>query len=76
MAVQFRLDKVLEARKDGMSQSELSRRCGLSLTTVNAIVLNKSKQVSLATLDSLCAVLDVPPGDLFEWRPDRRGKGR
>ena len=76
MSVRFRLDKILKARGNNLSQSELSRRSGLSLTTINAIVLNKSTQVSLATLDSLCAVLGVAPGDLFEWVPDKkRGRG-
>jgi DNA-binding Xre family transcriptional regulator len=67
--VRFRLDEVLRSREragDAMSQSELSRRSGVSLTTINAMMLNKTKQVSLATLDALCGALSVEPGELLE----------
>jgi len=40
-----------------MSQSELSRRSGVSLVTVNAIANNRTKQVSLETLNNLCKAL-------------------
>ena len=64
MTVRFTLDKALK----GMSQSELSRRSGVSLTTINAMVNNKTTRVDLATLDKLCRVLDVDPGDLLKRR--------
>lgn len=73
--VRFRLDRVLREREEQgapMSQSELSRRSGVSLTTINAIVLNKTKQVSLATLDSLCGALGVEPGELLEREAKKR----
>lgn len=68
LTVRFRLHDMLGE----MSQSELSRRSGVSLTTINAMVLNKTKQVSLATLDALCAVLDCDPGELLERETKRR----
>lgn len=73
VAVRFRLDNILEARRgagDPISQSELSRRSGVSLTTINAIVNNKTAQVSLATLDALSRALGVPPGDFLEQGAD------
>jgi putative transcriptional regulator len=75
MPVRFRLGDVLRERDNGMSQSELSRRSGISMTTINAIVLNKTKQVSLATLDALCGVLEVEPGELLERDAKKRRKG-
>jgi putative transcriptional regulator len=78
VAVRFRLGELLEQRKesgDEMSQSELSRRSGVSLTTINAMVNNKTKQVSLATIDALCGALAVEPGELLERdveKPRRR----
>jgi putative transcriptional regulator len=75
VAVRFRLHEVLAERED-LSQSELSRRSGVSLTTITAMVLNKTKQVSLATLDALCGALGVEPGELLEREGKRRGKGR
>ena len=73
VAVIFRLDKILEER--GLSQSELARRSGVSFVTVNGIANNRTKQVSLATLDALCAALDVEPGELLE-REGKRRRGR
>lgn len=74
VAVRFRLHDVLARREDEMSQSELSRRSRVSLTTINAMMLNKTKQVSLATLDALCDALGVEPGELLEREGKRRGK--
>jgi putative transcriptional regulator len=66
VTVRFRLQQVLADREDAMSQSELSRRSGVSMTTINAMALNKTKQVSLATLDAICDALGVEPGELLE----------
>lgn len=73
--VRFRLAELLAERDEPMSQSELSRRSGVSMTTINAITLNKTKQVSLATLDSLCSALKVEPGELLERTGKRKGRG-
>lgn len=76
VTVRFRLQQVLSHRQDGMSQSELSRRSGVSMTTINAMALNKTKQVSLATLDALCDALDVEPGELLERERTKRARAR
>ena len=72
MAVLFRLHEILEAQAPPMSQSELARRSGLSQVTVNAIANNRTKQVSLKTLDALAKALKVEPGELFV--STRRGR--
>lgn len=69
LAVRFRLSELLRERREAgvdISQSELSRRSGVSMTTINAMANNKTAQVSLATLDALCGALGVAPGDLLE----------
>jgi DNA-binding Xre family transcriptional regulator len=74
VTVRFRLREVLEEREqagDAMSQSELARRSGLSLSIVNAIVQHRQRQVSLETLNKLCTTLGVVPGDLFEFDPEK-----
>lgn len=79
MAVRFRLDEILEDRArrgEPMSQSELSRRSGVSFTTINSIVGNRTAQVSLKTLDALCAALGVQPGELLEREAPRRRASR
>ncbi len=72
MAVRFRLDKLLADQVPPLSQSEVARKSGVSLVTVNAISTNRTKQVSLRTLDKLCAGIGralgrkVEPGELLE----------
>lgn len=72
--VRFRLDQVLEERS--LSQAELSRRSGVSLVTVNAIKQNRTRQVSLETLDKLCEALACDPGELLERDAPTRRRGR
>jgi putative transcriptional regulator len=75
MAVQFRLDKLLEEREgkpDAITQSELARKSGVTFATVNAIANNRTRQVHLDTLDKLCKALGVEPGALLE---QKRGRG-
>lgn len=72
MTVRFRLDKLLAEQVPPISQLEVARRSGLSQVTVNGIAKNRTGQVSLDTLDKLCAALTklvgrkVEPGDLLE----------
>ena len=71
--VRFRLEEMLDDRE--MSQTELSRLSGVSLVTVNAIKQNRTRQVSLDTLDKLCGALKCEPGELLAREPlKRRGK--
>jgi DNA-binding Xre family transcriptional regulator len=77
---QFRLQAILDSSDPPVSQSELSRHSGVSLTTINRMVNNLTAQVSLRTLDSLSASLSellgrtVAPGDLIERIADKRGR--
>ena len=70
MATEFRLKQWLEKRD--ISQGELSRQSGVSLSTVNRIATNSTTRVDLETLDRLAVVLDCKPGDLV----GRVGSGR
>jgi transcriptional regulator with XRE-family HTH domain len=63
MTTVFNLSALLE--RLGLSQSELARKSGLSLRTVNRLALNRTAQVSLATLDKLSRALGVDPGALI-----------
>lgn len=74
MSVTFRLASVLEAAS--LSQRELARRSGVSLVTINAIANNRTTRVDLETLDKLCEVLEVEPGELLERETPRRRRGR
>ncbi|MCH7714669.1 MAG: helix-turn-helix transcriptional regulator [Gemmatimonadetes bacterium] len=69
MVTRFRLKKELG---DQMSQSELSRRSGVHVVTVNRICQNLTTRVDLATLDALSTVLGCEPGDLIERKRKRK----
>lgn len=69
VALRFRVKDILDEMRDAgtpLSQSELARRAGLSLSIVDAIVHNRQGQVRLTTLEALSVALDVSVGDLFE----------
>ena len=78
MAAQFCLADLLGRSEEdgGMSQSELARRSGVSLVTINAIANGRTVQVKLDTLDKLARALKVEPGELIERVPEKRGKGK
>lgn len=64
----FRLFEILGAI--GVSQSELSRRSGVSYMTVNGIANNRTTRVDLSTLDKLARALHVAPGEIIELPGD------
>lgn len=70
VTIRFRLRALID--KAGMSQSELSRRSGVSFATINRMCTNATATVALETLDRLATALGVEPGELFE-RPRKAG---
>jgi putative transcriptional regulator len=69
MTTRFRLNEALDAA--GMSQTDLHRTSGVAYSTINAIVHNKARQISLDTLDALSAALGCAPGDLLVREPEQ-----
>jgi putative transcriptional regulator len=70
MTTRFRLRELID--KAGVSQSELSRRSGVSFATINRMCTNATATVALETLDRLCAALDVKPGELLQRTPSKK----
>jgi putative transcriptional regulator len=68
----FRLQELIDER--GMTQAELATTSGVSLSTVNRMCRNATKQASLDTLDRIARALGVAPGALIEStaEPSRR----
>lgn len=57
---------LLDLREDrGLSQSELARQSGVSLTTINEIETRKFRDIRISTLSSLAATLKVPLIEFF-----------
>ena len=48
-----------------MSQVELHHKSGVGYSTINGLVLNKSRRVDLDTLDKIAHVLRCEPCDLI-----------
>lgn len=65
MAVEFRLRELIDEKKT--TQSELSRRSGVSFATINRMCTNATRQVSLDIIDAICNTLGVKPGALFTY---------
>lgn len=68
MAIIVNLDVMLAKRK--MKLNELSTRVGITQPNLSNLKQGKIKAVRIATLDSICDVLDCQPGDILEFRRD------
>ena len=49
--------------------SEISKRTGISRTTITALNQNQSKGIQFDTFDTLCNFLKIKPNDLFIQEP-------
>lgn len=74
MPTRFRLQELLDAA--GISQSELARRSGVSVVTINGMANQRTSRVDLSTLDAISRVLGCEPGELLERETKRRGPAR
>lgn len=54
----------------GMTQKSLSESTGIRPPTISAICLGTVKQLPIAGLEKICAVLNCQPGDILEYIPD------
>lgn len=62
--VRWRLKE--QAQPDRWTARKLSIATGMSYNSIWAIWSGKAKRADLETLDKLCEVLSLEPGDLFE----------
>lgn len=72
MPTKFCLAELLE--KLGVSQSELSRRSGVSFPTINRMCANLTTGVSLGTLDRIASALGVEPCELIVRSSDKKSR--
>ena len=63
-----RLVDILTER--GMSRREMARRSGLNVNTVCKMANDDNRMVDLTTLDKVCAVLQVEPGEVLVRQAD------
>lgn len=65
--IEIRLKELAEAK--GIRQSQIQRQTGLTMGVVRRYWFNETKEIQLASLDKLCALLDCEPGDLIKRHP-------
>lgn len=58
----------------GMTKESLKNKAGLSSATMTKI--SKGESVTLKTINAICNVLQVQPGDILEWEPDKQLKNK
>lgn len=68
MITYYKLLDTLNRR--GMTREELKNISGISSATMTKI--SKGESVTLKTINAICEVLQVQPGDILEWIPDKK----
>lgn len=68
MITYYKLLDILNRK--GMTREELKNASGISSATMTKI--SKGESVTLKTINSICEVLQVQPGDILEWMPDKK----
>lgn len=69
----LRVAEVLERR--GWTAYRLAQEAKITIPVAYRLAKRRGnfRRLDLATLDALCRMLNVQPGDLVEYVPDRRG---
>ena len=70
MAVVVHLDELLHARR--MTLTELAARIDITVANLSVLKTGKAKAIRFSTLEAICSTLECQPGDLLEYRPDKR----
>jgi putative transcriptional regulator len=58
--------------KRKMSLNELSEKVDLTLSNLSILKTGKAKAIRFTTLEAICYVLDCQPGDILEFREERK----
>jgi putative transcriptional regulator len=66
MAIIINLDVMLAKRK--MRLNELSEKVGITQSNLSILKQGKAKAIKLATLNTICDILDCQPGDILEFK--------
>lgn len=70
--IRFHLAEILKEKQ--WTPYRLSQRTGLTVPTAYRLADPSLRfgRFTADTLDRLCAALEVQPGDLLEWKPEKR----
>ncbi len=70
MAIIINLDVMLAKRK--MSVTELSEKVGITMANISILKNGKAKAIRFPTLEAICKALDCQPGDILEYRAEKK----
>ena len=70
MAIIVNLDVMLARRK--MRSKELSELVGITEQNISLLKSGKVRGVRFETMEKICEVLDCQPGDILEYRKERK----
>ena len=70
--IKLRLDKVMVEKK--ISLQDLAEKVGIINANMSNIKNGKINAIRFTTLDAICKVLDVQPGDILEYVEDEEAK--
>jgi len=70
MSILINLDVQLAKRK--MSVTELSEKVGITMANISILKNGKAKAIRFPTLDAICKALDCQPGDILEYKADKK----
>ncbi len=70
MAIIVNLDVMLAKRK--MQSKELAETVGITLANLSILKTGKAKAVRFSTLEAICEALDCQPGDILEFKNEKK----
>lgn len=70
MAIIINIDVMLAKRK--MSVTKLAEKVGITMANLSILKNGKAKAVRFSTLEAICKALDCQPGDILEYKDERK----
>lgn len=70
MAIVVNLDVELARRK--MKLTELANAVGITVQNLSVLKTGRAKAIRFSTLEALCRHLGCQPGDILEYRADKK----
>jgi putative transcriptional regulator len=70
MAIIINIDVMLAKRK--MSLTELTEKVGITMANLSILKTGKARAIRFSTLEAICEALDCQPGDILEFKKERR----
>ncbi len=70
MSILINLDVMLAKRK--MSVTELAEKVGITMANISILKNGKAKAMRFSTLEGICKALDCQPGDILEYKTEKK----